>query len=101
MFRSAKDINERSTWQERTPGAEIYEPATSKLVMTGEWRTMTPVFDPERCKQCMLCVPYCPDASIPVKDGKRADTDLDHCKGCGICAKVCPFEAIRMELGGK
>ena len=69
--------------------------------MTGEWRTMTPVFDPERCKQCMLCVPYCPDASIPVKDGKRADTDLDHCKGCGICAKVCPFEAIRMELGGK
>lgn len=28
----AKDINEQSPWQALTPGAEIYEPATSKLV---------------------------------------------------------------------
>ena len=38
--------------------------------------------------------PFCPDSSIPVKDGKRADFDFDHCKGCGICWKVCPFGAI-------
>ena len=42
----------------------------------------------------VLCVPFCPDASIPVTDGKRADFDFDHCKGCGICYKVCPFQAI-------
>ena len=42
MFKSAKDIHENSPWQELTPGAEIYEPATSKLVMTGEWRVETP-----------------------------------------------------------
>ena len=24
----------------------------------------------------MLCVPFCPDVSIPVKDGRREDTDL-------------------------
>lgn len=96
MFRSARFINERTPWQKMTPGAEIYEPGTSKLVKTGEWRVLTPEFNEEKCKQCMLCVPYCPDASIPVIEGRRQPTDLDHCKGCGVCAKVCPFEAITM-----
>ena len=90
----AKDINEQSTWQELTPGCEIYEPATARLTITGEWRTMAPAWEPEKCRQCLLCVPFCPDASIPVTDGKRADFDFDHCKGCGICYNVCPFQAI-------
>ena len=92
--RRAQDINEKSTWQELTVGAEIYEPATSLQVNTGDWRVMVPVFKEDKCKQCLLCVPYCPDSSIPVKDGKRAGFDLVHCKGCGICYKVCPFDAI-------
>lgn len=96
MFRSAKDINENTPWQQLTIGAEIYEPGTSKLVKTGEWRTLTPVFDAEKCKQCLLCVPFCPDVSIPVVNSKREETDFDHCKGCGVCAKVCPFGAIEM-----
>ena len=93
----AKNINEQSAWQELTPGAEIYEPGTSKLVNTGEWRVLTPVFDEAKCKHCMLCVPFCPDISIPVVNGKRLETDFFHCKGCGICAKVCPFDVITME----
>ena len=96
MFRSAKDINESTPWQGLTVGGEIYEPGTSKLVMTGEWRTTRPVFDPYKCKQCLLCVPYCPDASIPVKDSTRGATNFDYCQGCGICAKVCPFGALTM-----
>ena len=96
MITKAKDINEKITWQEITTGAEIYEPATSLLVETGDWRVMTPVFKEDDCKQCMLCVLYCPDSSIPVKNNKRRDFDLVHCKGCGICAKVCPFKAIEM-----
>ena len=56
----AKNINEQSAWQELTSGAEIYEPGTSKLVNTGEWRVLTPVFDEAKCKHCMLCVPFCP-----------------------------------------
>ena len=51
----------------------------------------------ENCKQCLLCAPFCPDSSIPVTAGKRADFDLDHCKGCGICSKVCPKDAITMK----
>ncbi len=93
-MKKAVEINEHTPWQEITPGAEIYEPATSKLVNTGDWRTMVPVLLEDRCKHCLLCVPFCPDSSIPVKEGKREDFDLMHCKGCGICYKVCPFDAI-------
>lgn len=92
--RRAQEINEHSAWQDLTVGAEIYEPATSLQVNTGDWRVMVPVFKPEQCKQCLLCVPYCPDSSIPVQEGKRQDFDFIHCKGCGICYKVCPFDAI-------
>lgn len=90
----AKDIHEQSPWQELTPGCEIYEPGTAALTITGEWRTMAPAWNESKCKQCLLCAPFCPDSSIPVVNGKRTDFDFDHCKGCGICYKVCPFHAI-------
>ncbi len=90
----ACDINESSKWQEMTTGCEIYEGGTSVLLKTGEWRSMIPIWDSTKCKQCLLCAPYCPDSSIPVSDGQRSDFDFDHCKGCGICFKVCPFGAI-------
>ena len=93
----AKDIHEDIAWQDLTTGCEIYEPGTSVLTKTGEWRSRTPIWDTTKCKQCLMCTPYCPDASIPVVDGKRTDFDYDHCKGCGICLKVCPFQAIKWE----
>lgn len=92
-------ITEKSPWQDITVGNQVYGTGTSKVVKTGEWRTQTPVFDSEKCKQCLLCVPVCPDSSIPVKDCRRGEFDYDHCKGCGICAKVCPFDAISMKEG--
>lgn len=92
-------ITEKSEWQDITVGNQIYGSGTSKAFHTGEWRTQTPVFASEKCKQCLLCVPVCPDSSIPVEDCKRQDFDYDHCKGCGICAKVCPFDAISMKEG--
>ena len=99
MALDAKHIDENTKWQDLTPGLQIYEPATSKCFETGEWRTKTPVFDEEKCKQCLLCVPYCPDSAIPVVDGERRNFDLMHCKGCGICEKACPFGAITMKDG--
>ena len=87
-------ITEKSPWQDITMGNQVYGAGTSKEFKTGEWRTQTPVFDSEKCKQCLLCVPVCPDSSIPVKDGKRLEFDFVHCKGCGICWKACPFDAI-------
>lgn len=99
MALKAENINEKTVWQDVTEGLQIHEAATSKQFETGEWRTNTPVFCKEKCKQCLLCVPYCPDSSIPVKDGKREDFDLKHCKGCGICVAACPFGAIEMKEG--
>lgn len=97
MSRSAREINEQSTWQEMTPGGEIYEGGTARLTLTGQWRSDVPVWEMDKCRQCLLCALYCPDSSIPVQDGARLDFDFDHCKGCGICMTACPFQAIRME----
>ncbi len=101
MIREAKDINEKTPWQELTLGGEIAEPATSVLTQTGQWRSMRPVWNADICRQCLLCAPFCPDSSIPVEDCRRKDFDYDHCKGCGICYKVCPFKAIDFVKEGE
>ncbi len=92
-------INEQSPCQDLTEGLMVFAGGTSKLFNTGEWRTKTPDFDKDKCKQCLLCAPVCPDSSIPVVNGMRMDFDYDHCKGCGICEKACPFGAIVMKEG--
>lgn len=88
-------------WQDLEPGCVVYGGSTAVAFNTGEWRVDTPVIDMEKCKQCLLCAPACPDGSIPVVDQKRGDFDFDHCKGCGICVKACPFGAITMKAGEK
>ncbi len=77
------------------PGAVIDKPGSSAETKTGEWRTLKPIVDKEKCIKCGLCWLYCPDACIKMKkDG--ADIDYDYCKGCGICARHCPVKAIKM-----
>lgn len=93
------NIDEQTPYTGLTEGMQIYAAGSSRLFFTGEWRNYTPVWLVDKCKQCLLCTPVCPDSSIPVRDGKRIRFDLDHCKGCGICANVCPFGAIQMKEG--
>lgn len=88
-------------WRDTLPGAVIFGGGTSDEFITGEWRVDVPEYIEGNCRQCLLCVPVCPDSSIPVTNGKRGDFDFAHCKGCGICAKVCPFHAITMHKGGR
>lgn len=93
-------INKNSTIDELTVGGTIYDAGNSLNFKTGDWRSSRPVYIPEKCKQCGLCFPVCPDNAIPVgKDLNRKDFNFDYCKGCGICAKVCPFGAIEMKEG--
>lgn len=96
----ATDISKlgvKATWEELTEGMIVAGAGPSKEFNTGEWSEVKPEFIADKCKQCLLCVPVCPDSCIPVKDMKRLDFDYGHCKGCGICVKACPFDAIKME----
>jgi pyruvate ferredoxin oxidoreductase delta subunit len=103
-------MTDRKTWEDQPIGADL-PPATSLEYKTGGWRSMRPIFNASECIQCMICVSFCPDMTIPVrktdegvigKGGKtfkgvvRLETNLDYCKGCGICAHECPSKAITM-----
>lgn len=95
---SNKKIDSNITWQDATVGGNIYNAGNAKYFETASWRSIKPVFLSEKCKQCGLCFPVCPDDAIPVnKNQKREDFDYNACKGCGVCAKVCPFGAIEMK----
>ncbi len=72
------------------------EGGTSVNCMTGGWRSDRPVWDSEKCTNCMLCWMYCPDSSIKVENGVMTGIDLDHCKGCGVCVHECKFGALEL-----
>ena len=54
-------------------GGVIQKVGSTVANKTGGWRTFVPKWDKEKCKQCMICWQFCPDDSIPVKDGKRLE----------------------------
>lgn len=90
-----KTVTPDVKWKDITVGGTIDSAGNAELFKTGDWRSMKPIWLQEKCKQCLLCYPVCPDTSILVnEEGKRVDFDFDHCKGCGVCVKVCPFKAI-------
>jgi pyruvate ferredoxin oxidoreductase delta subunit len=103
-------MSERKSWQELELGVEL-PAATSLGYKTGGWRVLRPVWNASECTHCMICVSYCPDMAIPVRQtdegvpGKggrvfkgvvRLEANLDYCKGCGICAHECPTKCISM-----
>ena len=90
-----KTVSDDVTWKNTTQGGTIPWAGNAHLYKTGDWRSMKPIWLQDKCKQCLLCYPVCPDTSILIDEsGKRVDFDFDHCKGCGVCVKVCPFKAI-------
>ena len=84
-------------WKEIPIGGILLEPGSSARYKTGEWRAWRPVFNPEKCVNCMLCWLFCPDSSILVREEKVEGVDYYHCKGCGICAHECPTGALEMK----
>jgi len=73
----------------------IYQPGWSEENHTGSWRSMRPVVDQEKCRECGFCWLYCPDSAISRKDA--ITINYTYCKGCGICAVECKFDAITMN----
>ena len=84
-------------WKEIPEGGLILEPGNSMRYKTGSWRAKRPVWNKEKCINCLICWIQCPDNAIIVENEKIRGINYDYCKGCGICASVCPKEAISME----
>ena len=92
-------INSSTPYQDLTIGGNIYTAGNAKEFKTGDWRSQKPIWIEEKCKQCGLCFPVCPDDAIPVtKEQKRTGFNYDACKGCMVCLKACPFNAIEKEV---
>ena len=96
------EINKNTPMERLTIGGNIYTAGNAKEFKTGDWRNFKPEYISEKCTQCGLCFPVCPDNAIPVSSDNlcRTDFNYDYCKGCGVCAKVCPFNAIVMKEEG-
>lgn len=78
-------------WQEMPKGALVPHSGNSKEYKTGNWVPTHLVFDEEKCIDCGLCWPVCPDDAIILdKDGHMTGIDYDHCKDCGLCVEACP-----------
>jgi pyruvate ferredoxin oxidoreductase delta subunit len=88
------------SWKDITPAGNVTVAGSAEDTITGEWRSDRPEWSADKCKQCLICFPVCPDSSIKVVDGKMTGIDYDHCKGCGVCANQCPFGAIEMTQEG-
>ena len=78
-------------------GGMIIEAGNAEKYETGSWRTYRPIYDKDKCINCLFCWIYCPDSAIILKDGQMEGHDYRFCKGCGICARECPAKAIEMK----
>lgn len=84
------------SYKEIPLGGLITETGSSRKFKTGDWRSFRPVWNKDKCINCMICVVFCPENCIPTKQDKRGETNLEYCKGCGICAVECPVKCIKM-----
>jgi pyruvate ferredoxin oxidoreductase delta subunit len=86
------------SWKEITHGSHVFEAGNAVNFKTGDWRSHKPVFLADKCRQCMLCFPVCPDSAIVLNsEGQMEGFDMDFCKGCLVCKTVCHFNAIEGE----
>jgi 2-oxoacid:acceptor oxidoreductase delta subunit (pyruvate/2-ketoisovalerate family) len=83
--------------QTQKPITEYAKPTKGAGGKTGLWRTFRPRILREKCKKCMICWQFCPEAAISKGEDGLPRIDYKYCKGCGICAKECKFKAIQME----
>ncbi|MHA1341693.1 MAG: 4Fe-4S binding protein [Promethearchaeota archaeon] len=94
-----KDKDERpkvqiyNSWKELTP---IPISFPDNVMRTGDWRSLRPVLDKEKCTKCGICWLFCPEGTISQADDGYFNIDYDYCKGCGICAHECPSGAMKM-----
>ncbi|MBD3385088.1 4Fe-4S dicluster domain-containing protein [candidate division KSB1 bacterium] len=50
----------------------------------------------EWCKGCAICVEFCPQSVLEMRDGIVHVRDLDACTACQLCEIRCPDFAIHV-----
>ena len=65
------EINSKSPMEKLTEGGTIYQSGNAREFKTGDWRSIKPIYLSEKCKQCGLCFPVCPDDAIPVNKEQK------------------------------
>ncbi|MDH4271562.1 MAG: DUF362 domain-containing protein [Candidatus Aminicenantes bacterium] len=60
---------------------------------------VNPRISAKHCKNCGICLDYCPAGAIIQKNGTAIILD-DKCIGCGECLVVCKVGAVKMRWGG-
>jgi 2-oxoglutarate ferredoxin oxidoreductase subunit delta len=53
--------------------------------------------NPALCKGCEICVAFCPEHVLAMKDGKPVVVALEQCTECLQCEMRCPDFAIDVE----
>ena len=76
------------------------KPGSMVAVKTGEWRSVRPVVDANKCVKCGICQNFCPEGIMGVVT-KVPEIDYDYCKGCSMCAIECPVKCIEMVREAK
>ncbi len=91
MIKQSKPLFDASTIpNDLCPIAVLQNP-----MLPGDWRSMRPVVNRDKCVKCAVCWLYCPVQCV-VEKSAWFDFDLTTCKGCGICMRECPHGAIHM-----
>lgn len=55
-----------------------------------------PRVDPKACRNCSVCMAFCPEAAIVQAEG-HVTIDPAKCIGCGECLVVCKYAAVKMR----
>lgn len=71
----------------------------SKSVSAKPLKTKTIEINKKLCKQCEICVYFCPQKVFALDDDSSPKVvDLEACTGCRLCELKCPDFAIDVEL---
>ncbi len=90
-------LKEKPNWKEISFACVIPEPGNSVYYKTGDWKTLRPVVDKEKCIKCGTCWIFCPEYAFEEDEYGYYEPNNDYCKGCGICSRECPAQCIKME----
>ena len=55
------------------------------------------VINSSLCKGCGLCVHFCPQKALEIKNNKVRAVKGKKCIGCRLCEKYCPDFAIQIK----